>query len=80
MKGTKEKTDKLGWFDVDTEENKAKIAAIVTQNQNVILGGGAPVFLVHDKEELQKISSSLGKILDSAAHEINDQTIIIVAR
>lgn len=65
---------------MDKSDKKANIAAIVTQNQNLILGGGVPVFIVHDREELQKLSSSLEKILDSSAHEINQQTVIIVSR
>lgn len=59
---------------------KVKIAAIVTQNQSLISGGGVPVFIAHNREELQKLSSSLERILDSSAHEINQQTIIIVSR
>lgn len=65
---------------MDKPDNKVKIAAIVTQNQSLISGGGVPVFITHNREELQKLSSSLERILDSSAHEINQQTIIIVSR
>lgn len=65
---------------MDKADKNILIAAIVTQNQNSIHGGGVPVFIVHNREELQKLSSRLERILDSSAHEINQQTIIIVSR
>ena len=61
-------------------EQQAKIVAAITTKQETILSGGAPVFLADDKKELQKISMNLEKIMDASAHEISEDTIIIVSR
>lgn len=58
----------------------ATIVAVVSLEPNRIQAGGAPAFIVSDTKELQKISMSLEKILDAAAHTLNEQTIILVAR
>lgn len=58
----------------------ATIVAVVSTKATSIQAGGAPVFIVSDTKELQKMSMSLEKILDAAAHTLNDQTIILVAR
>jgi hypothetical protein len=65
---------------MDHSESKANIAAVVTQDQHFILGGGVPVFVVSNSEELQQLAGSLERILDSSAHELNKHTIIIVSR
>ncbi|MBS4219743.1 hypothetical protein KHA96_15620 [Bacillus sp. FJAT-49711] len=62
------------------DEQVTSIAAIVTTKQENIKGGGAPIFIVKDKDALQKVSMSLERILDAAASEIDENTIIIVAR
>lgn len=62
------------------EKQHAEIVAIVTMKPETIQGGGAPVFIVEDKKGLQKISLTLEKIMDAAAQEIEEETIIIVAR
>lgn len=55
------------------------IIAIITTKQDNLTGGGVPVFIAGNKEALQKTSSSLEKILDASAHEIDEYTMIIVA-
>ncbi len=61
------------------ENQHAEIVAIITMNPERV-HGGAPVFIVKDQKELQKISMTLEKIMDASAHEIDSDTLIIVAR
>ena len=62
------------------DNQHAEIVAVITMKPEVIQGGGAPVFIVQDKKHLQKVSLTLEKIMDAAAHEIEEETIVIVAR
>lgn len=62
------------------ENQHAEIVAVITMKPETILGGGAPVFIVKDNKELQKTSMTIEKIMDASAHEINTDTIVIVAR
>lgn len=57
----------------------AAIVAIVTTEKELLQGGGAPVFIVNDLQELQKMAMTLEKILDAATHEVNASTLILVA-
>lgn len=61
-------------------EQHAAIVAVVTTKPETIKSGGAPVFMAQDHKDLQKISMTLEKIMDASAHEIEESTIIIVAR
>ncbi len=66
---------------VNKLENKhATIVAVITMKPETIQGGGAPVFIADNKKHLQKISMTLEKIMDASAHEIEEDTMIIVAR
>lgn len=58
----------------------AEIVAVITMKPEAIQGGGAPVFIAENKKHLQKMSLTLEKIMDAAAQEIEEETIIIVAR
>jgi hypothetical protein len=62
------------------ENQHAEIVAVITMKPETILGGGAPVFIVQDNKELQKTSLTIEKVMDASAHEINTDTIVIVAR
>lgn len=53
------------------------IAAIVVIDPNQV-AGGAPIFIAKDKQDLQQLAFSLEKILDSAAHDLKNGTIILV--
>lgn len=57
----------------------AAIVAVVTTNKAYTHGGGAPIFVANDFEELQNTAMTLEKILDAATHEVNDSTLILVA-
>jgi len=60
-------------------ELPTNIIAVITTKQENLKGGGVPVFISKDKDELQQTSSRLEKILDASAHEIDQNTMIIVA-
>lgn len=62
------------------EDQQSKIIAIVTTKQENIKGGGVPVFVTESKDNLQHVSNDLEKIMDASAHEIDENTMIIVAR
>ena len=62
------------------ENQHAEIVAVITMNPETVQGGGAPIFIVKDNKELQKASMTLEKIMDASAHEIDTETIVIVAR
>jgi len=57
--------------------NDVKIVAIVT-TQKERVAGGAPIFVAGDQEELQQTAFLLEKVLDAMAHQLNEQTLIIV--
>lgn len=56
-----------------------KIMAVVTMRESGY-GGGTPLFVARDKEELQKLAHSLEKILNAAAHQLNEDSFLIVYR
>lgn len=56
------------------------IIAIVTTAKENVTGGGAPIFVVNSRTDLQDLSFNLGKILDCSTHEIDPDTMIIVQR
>ena len=60
-------------------EQPTKIIAIISTKQETIKAGGAPVFITQDRESLQKISTTLEKTLDASAHEVDPNTMILVA-
>jgi hypothetical protein len=55
----------------------SNIAAIVSMDKNSI-AGGAPIFIVETQEEMQQIAFKLEKIMDTAAHDLENGTIILV--
>lgn len=60
-------------------EQPTMIIAIITTKKEKIMPGGAPVFITDSEESLQKVSSTLEKTLDASAHEVDPDTMIIVA-
>jgi Capping complex subunit for YIEGIA len=57
----------------------AKIAAVVTTRKEEV-GGGAPIFIAHNSEDMRKIAFLLEKLLDCAAAEISETLFLIVDR
>lgn len=55
----------------------AKIAGVVTTNQNSV-AGGAPIFYVKDREDLQKLAHLLEKLLDCGAHQLHEDLFVLV--
>jgi HD superfamily phosphohydrolase YqeK len=55
----------------------AKIAAVVTLNRADV-SGGAPIFYAADKDELERTAMLLEKMLDCAAHQLNEHLFVIV--
>lgn len=53
------------------------ILAIVTLQKEMV-AGGAPIFAVNNREELEKKSFTLEKILDAMVHEVTPDTFILV--
>ncbi|MFH5184759.1 capping complex subunit for YIEGIA [Paenibacillus sp. TAB 01] len=54
-----------------------KIMAVVTADKEQV-AGGAPIFLVPNAEELQKVAFKLEKILDASAHDLQNGVMILV--
>lgn len=59
--------------------NHAVIVAVVTLKKEKLLSGGAPVFIVQTADELQSVATTLEKVLDASTHEIDGETLILVA-
>jgi len=57
----------------------AKIVGIVTTRRNGV-DGGAPIFYAENLEQLQQTAFLLEKILDCAAHSIDEDLFILVDR
>ncbi|MFC5531726.1 capping complex subunit for YIEGIA [Cohnella yongneupensis] len=57
----------------------ANIVGVITTKQGSV-AGGAPIFIAEDREDLQRISHLLEKVLDCAAHEVHEDLFIIVNR
>lgn len=57
----------------------AKLVGVITTDKGNV-SGGAPIFYTRDREDMQKVSNLLEKILDCAVHEIHEDLFIIVDR
>lgn len=57
----------------------ANIVGVVTTNKESV-GGGAPIFVAGNREELQRIAHLLEKILDCAVHEVHEDLFVVVNR
>lgn len=60
-------------------DKSTSIIAVITTKGESLKGGGVPIFIVKNKASLQEISSTLEKTLDASAHEVDAETMIIVA-
>ncbi|SDZ10373.1 hypothetical protein [Thermoactinomyces sp. DSM 45892] len=54
-----------------------KILAIVTLEKERV-AGGSPIFVVDNREELERQAFTLEKILDAMVHEVAPTTFILV--
>jgi hypothetical protein len=55
----------------------ARIVAVVTTNKEHVVGG-VPIFVVPSRERMQQTAFTLEKVLDAMAHELDDETLIVV--
>ncbi|MDF2813994.1 MAG: hypothetical protein K0Q81_194 [Paenibacillus sp.] len=53
------------------------IMAIITLHRELV-AGGAPIFVVSDAAEQQRMAFLLEKILDGSAHDLKNGNLIIV--
>lgn len=53
------------------------ILAIVTTDMEKVSGGGCPVFLAKDKEEMEKLSLLLSRILGGVIHDLENGVYFI---
>src|SRR5690625_7997764 len=63
---------------MNMEEQSTQIIAIITTVRENFIGGGVPIFVAKRREGRQTISSTLGKTLDASAHEVDQETMIMV--
>lgn len=61
------------------ENQHAEIVAVITIKPEKVQAGGAPVFIVKDNKELQTVAMTLEKVMDAATHEIDADTLVIIA-
>lgn len=55
------------------------LAVIVTRcAKEKVWGGGAPIFLVEDEEEQQKLGLTFSRMLDAMAHDLENGVMVIV--
>lgn len=55
----------------------AEIVAVVALSSDTV-GGGAPIFIASNEQELQETAFLLEKILDASAHDLKNGSIILV--
>lgn len=58
--------------------NQKSILAVVTTSKENVAGGGCPIFIAADGEDIQRIIYLLENILDGMAHEVDEQTYVVV--
>lgn len=59
-------------------EATKEILAIVTLNKSLVWGGGAPIFLAKDPQELEQLCTYLARIFASAIHDLDNGVNILV--
>jgi hypothetical protein len=55
----------------------AQIVAVISTDREKV-AGGAPIFIVSDEAERQKVAFTLEKLLDCIAQDLNNGTMILV--
>jgi hypothetical protein len=61
-----------------TTETIGSILAIVTTDNSLVTGGGAPVFLARSPEEQQKVGLYISHTLNAMVHDAGNGVLIIV--
>ncbi|WP_028309544.1 capping complex subunit for YIEGIA [Desulfitibacter alkalitolerans] len=53
------------------------LIAIVTTNLDLVRGGGAPVFLARDEEELERLSLLMSRIFKAMVHDLENGVYLL---
>ena len=54
-----------------------QILAVIAVDRATV-GGGAPIFYARDKEELSELAMLISRVFGAAAHDLNNDVMIIV--
>ena len=54
-----------------------EILAVVALDAHKV-GGGAPIFLARDREELSTLAFLLGRVLGAAVHDLQNEVYIVI--
>ncbi len=54
------------------------ILAVVTVDKNTVAEGGVPIFFAENKEEQEKMATTLARITESVVHELENGVRILV--
>jgi hypothetical protein len=54
------------------------ILAIIALERDLVEGGGSPVFYAKDKEEQEKMATTLSRITEGVVHELENGLKILV--
>lgn len=54
------------------------ILAVVALDKEKVGGGGAPIFIAQDEEELTTLSLLIAKFLGAAVHDLENGVLVIV--
>ncbi|SCW27819.1 hypothetical protein SAMN04487970_1001153 [Paenibacillus tianmuensis] len=54
------------------------MAVVATEANRQTVAGGAPIFIADDANHQQQVAFKLEKILDSAAHDLENGIVILV--
>ncbi|NLN19752.1 MAG: hypothetical protein GX162_10850 [Firmicutes bacterium] len=57
---------------------KRSIMAVVTMHGDRVCGGGAPVFLAKDEQELESMAAAIARVMAGMVHEVGEGILIIV--
>ncbi len=60
-----------------TRMEKWPVACITTDPERVV-GGGVPVFVAGDEEEMAEMALQMSRILDAVAHDMGNGVFLVV--
>ncbi len=52
--------------------------ACITVDPERVVGGGIPVFIADDEEEMAQMATVMSRILDAAAHDLGNGVFLVV--
>jgi len=51
---------------------------LVTADPTKVVGGGVPVIIVHNEEEMESVAGRLSRIMDAVAHDLGTGVYLVV--